>query len=135
MKHAKRGIDAGEDENADTETDRLLIHGCFLHRGRSGAGFRSGLQPIRSLAANELLDAWVGGGLELGQRTVEQNLRLVRTQTGQRIEHDHAVGHAANRLEIMRDDNAGDRPALRVCRINSLITSLIIGSRPVVGSS
>ena len=62
-------------------------------------------------------------------------LRLVRVSRAERIQHDHAVGHFPRRAHVVRHHDAGHRMLRAGAQINSLITSLMIGSSPVVGSS
>ena len=64
-------------------------------------------EPFAGLAADELADARVGAVFEPVGGAVEEDLRLAGLEPGERVEHDHAVGHLDDRLHVVRHDDAG----------------------------
>src|SRR5262245_21783401 len=70
------------------------------------------LKALAGLALYELADALLGAVTQLVRRAVEQHLRLARAQPRQRVEHDDPVSDLQDRLHVVRDHEAGHRPAL-----------------------
>ncbi len=81
-----------------------FIHGCCIALRISIS--RSPASP----STNWVTRGSAAGSISLG-RAVKDDLRLVRLQPRERIEHDDPVRHFAGRVHVVRDHDAGHRIA------------------------
>ena len=93
----------GQHHHADAELHDAFVHDISL---RFLPHFH---EAFARLAADELHDAALRGGVDLIGRAVVEDLSLARAQTRQRVEHDHAIGHLLRRAHVVRHDDAGHR--------------------------